>query len=374
MAAAISLAGIGGHAAAETRTVQGDQLVLTSTLGRTVSIVTDATLSHTLRVSADDALSCLSVAEGQTATIGTAACDSDLAGLQIAVAPDVAVTLTSIGHGTVHIGDLRAPLTATMIGGGDLKAGAARGLVLTVHGGGDASVGRVDGAASLQLTGGGDARLAGLRGPLSVWHTGSGDLAIGAIDTQAVDLENSGSGDTLIGGGTIGALHVRMMGSGDLAIAATVAGGEVSASGGGDVKLGQVTGALARSASGGSDIVVGGPAVVDGIVADIAKAVGQDDDLSGRHSKTYSLQTPPILTHLVMAAVVGVTLLLIWRIVRRNGGFGRRGGPVLPDKPLHPGVMAVADALARLDQRLGSLESYVTTREFELNRKFRDLK
>ena len=144
------------------------------------------------------------------------------------------------------------------------------------------------------------------------------------------------------------------------------------------MKLGQVTGPLSRSASGGSDIVVGGSAVVSGIIGEIAKVIGETNGLPGRHNRTITVHhTSSDVTHAVMAAVVAVTLFLVWRIVRRNGGFGalvRGGRSALPDKPLHPGVVAVGDTMSRLEQRLGRMEIYVTTREFDLNRKFRDLR
>ncbi len=375
VAVALALAATAGHAAAETRTVQGQGLVLTSTLDSDVRIITDPMLSGSMRVAAEGALSCLSLTGGQTVVIDTAACDSDLEDLQITIPPNAPVTLT-VSDGDIQIGNLNAPLNATLTGGGGLKAGTVRSLILASRGSGDTSVGTVNGPASLQLTGGGDVRVGALNGPLSLRHTGSGDLAVGSINAGGVDLENSGSGDTLIGGGAIAALTVRMHGSGDLAIAATVGGGQVTATGGGDVKLGQVTGPLVRSAGGGSDIVVGGSSAVTGIIADIAKVVGQTDDSSGKHGRTLVVHSS-LLTHVLMAAVVAVTLFLIWRIVRRNGGFGalgRRRGPTLPDKPLHPGVVAVGETMSRLEQRLGRIETYVTTREFELNQKFRDLR
>jgi hypothetical protein len=80
--------------------------------------------------------------------------------------------------------------------------------------------------------------------------------------------------------------------------------------------------------------------------------------------------------HLVALVLVGVMLFFVWRIVRRGGGIaglrsaGRQPGP---GAPLHPGVVAVCDIMARLEQRLGRLETYVTTREFDLNRKFREM-
>ncbi|MEJ0049113.1 MAG: hypothetical protein WDN04_25610 [Rhodospirillales bacterium] len=70
-------------------------------------------------------------------------------------------------------------------------------------------------------------------------------------------------------------------------------------------------------------------------------------------------------------------LFAIWRTVQRNGGLAqlqnrfRSSGE--PAQPTHPGVIAVRDTISRLESRLARVEGYVTTREFDLQRKFREL-
>jgi hypothetical protein len=69
-------------------------------------------------------------------------------------------------------------------------------------------------------------------------------------------------------------------------------------------------------------------------------------------------------------------LYISFRIIKRGGGLDGlrttfRSGP--PPGPSNPGVLALCERITQLDQRLGRLEGYVTTREFDLNRKFREL-
>ncbi len=358
--ALLVLASAGGRAAAETRVLKADQLVLTSMAEADIAIATDGP-PGSVQMSADGSLSCLMATGGQTAVVNTAACGAGLESLRITVSPTTPVTLTVNGDGTIKIGNLRALLTATLFGGADLQAGDVGGLILTMRGGGDASVGAVDGASSLQMAGGGDVHLGELTGALSVKNTGSGDLAIAGMNATVADIENNGSGDVTIGSGRIGNLHARTYGSGDVTIAAVAVNADVAASGGGDIKLAQVTGTLARSAAAGSDITVGGSPRV--------KVTSGRAAAASRSGRGVLAQTPAIVVHLVMAALVALMLFLIWRTVRRSRGLARS-----PARPLHPGVVAVGQTMARLDQRLGRLEGYVTTREFDLNRKFRDLK
>lgn len=362
-----ALAVLAGRAAAETRTVQGEQLVLTDT--GSSHIDTDPSLSGSIRVSASGSLSCLSIVPGQAAAISTAGCDDDLGSLRITVSPNTAVTLTGSGDGSARISDLRGPLTVTLTNSYDIKTGHVGALALTSHSSGDSVIGAVDGPTSLEMTGSGDVSLSRANGPVSVQRRGSGDLVIGTIEAPALRIDSQGSGDTLIGGGDIDRLMVSMAGSGDLAIAAQVAGGEVSAAGGGDVKLGVVTGTLRRSAAGGSDISVGGAAIVTDVMARVARAVGDSSGGSHRgititHSSSYWFG------HIVTLALVCVMLFFGWRIVQRSRLGGSRAQS---SGPLHPGVQAVCETMTRLEQRLGRIEGYVTTREFDLNRKFRDL-
>ena len=364
--------------AAETRLVQGAQLVLTDTLSGTLTVGTDPSLSGTIRLSAQESLACLSVVSAPAASepsvvVGTAGCGSDLS-LHVDVPPTMAVTLIASGDGTAKIADLEGRLVVTTADSFDIWAGHVGSLMLASHSSGDSRIGDVDGTAALEMTGSGDVRLRQLHGTLALKHVGSGDLAIGGIEAPAVDIEGSGSGDTLIGEGNIASLHVHTVGSGDLAIAATIAAGVVDISGGGDAKLGRVNGPLQRSSSGGSTIVVGGSKVVNDIVAGVANVIAKDENIRGRSHASHTGSS--VNTHLLTAAFAGIVLYMIWRIVKRRGGVAAmraRRGQGQAAAPLHPGVAAVADAMTRLEQRLGCVEGYVTSREFDLNQKFRDL-
>jgi hypothetical protein len=81
--------------------------------------------------------------------------------------------------------------------------------------------------------------------------------------------------------------------------------------------------------------------------------------------------------HIFHAVILVGILYFIWRTVRRNGGVAalraRFSGPSQPAAPTHPGVIALRDTMTRLDGRLARVETYVTTREFDLQRKFREL-
>jgi hypothetical protein len=364
-----------GQAAAESRIVDAHQLVITDTLESLV-ITTDPTLSGRMRLSLDSDLSCLSiVSSGPGVVVGTSGCDSDTGPLRIEIAPDTDVTLSASGDGSVHIGDLGGPFVATLTDSIDLHAGRVGHLNLIQRSRGDAILGDVGGEAILQMSGSGDVKLREVRGTLNVRQHGSGDLVVGGIDADSVDLSGTGSGDMLIGSGRIARLAARMVGSGDLAVAATVQDGDVSAVGGGDIKLGRVTGHLTRNASGGSDIYVGGSAIITTVIGKIARALGDSDSYSAS-TATHHTSMSVHFGHLITGAFALAVLFIVWRIVQRGGGLGaftRRMSARAPESPTHPGVIAVGETMTRLEQRLGRVESYVTTREFDLQRKFREL-
>lgn len=364
-----------GPAKAESRIVDGRQLVITDTLSSLV-ITTDASLSGRTRISLDTDLSCLSVVSSASgAVVGTSGCGSDTGPLRIEIAPDIEVTLSASGDGSVHIGDLARPFVATLTDSIDLHAGRVGNLVLTQRSRGDVTLGDIGGSAILQMSGSGDVKLHEVRGTLNVQQHGSGDLVVGGIDADSVDLSGTGSGDMLIGSGRITRLVARMAGSGDLAVAATVQDGEVSAVGGSDIKLGRVTGQLTRNASGGSDIYVGGSAIITTVIGKIARALG-DSDSDSAPASTHHTNMSVHFGHLITGAFALAVLFIIWRIVQRRGGVAalrQQQRPRQAGAPTHPGVVAVGETMSRLEQRLGRVESYVTTREFDLQRKFREL-
>jgi len=366
-----------GGAQAESQMVDGAQLVLTNTLSSDTVIGVDPALSGHVRVTLDGEsgdTGCLSLIGGASAVVSTSGCSAESGALRIDVPPGAPITLTNTSDGAVHLPDTDAPVTLTLTGSGDVNGGRVGYLTLAVHGSSDVKLGVVRGGAALEMTGSGDVRLTSVLGALVIKRQGSGDLAVGHIEAPTVDIQSSGSGDTLLGGGSIATLVSHMQGAGDLAVAADVHDGDVSAYGGGDVKLGRITGTVRRSHGGGSDIYVGGPHALDSVIGKVAMAVG-----NGESFDTTSSQAPSILGHLLTACVVGLMAYIVWRIIKRGGGvaamrssFGRSGRPE-PAAPTHPGVVAVCDMMARLDQRLGRVEGYVTSREFDLQQKFRQL-
>jgi hypothetical protein len=351
-----------GPAQAETREIAGETLVLNLSMSSDTVISTDPSLSGHVRVSMDGTLSCLSVTGTESAAVvTTSGCSDDNGTLRIDVPPAMPLNVTGNGDGNIHISDSLAPLIISMNGSGNVIGGRAAHLVLSVRGSSDVSFTDVQGGgAMLEMTGSGDVRLASVSGMLILKHHGSGDLAVGHIDAAVMQVESTGSGDMLVGAGNIGTLSVRMQGDGDLAVAATVANADISAHGGGDVKLGVVTGTLHRSSGDGSDIIVGGPAVVNTVIGKVAHAIG-----TGHQEVSYSSNG---FGHFLTLLVIALGVFIAWRMVRRG-----RLRAAAPAGVIHPGVVAVTDTLRRVEERLGRVEGYVTSREFDLQQKFRKL-
>ena len=363
-------------ALADTRTVAGDTMVLTTGIDETISIEPDASLSHAVRVTADN--DCVQASgAGDQVSVNTDGCGDSSGAVLIAVPPGMPVVVNAHGDGNVRLGNTEGALVATLAGSGNFAAGRVRTAEIKIRGDADVTVEQIAGAASLEITGSGDMRIQRLQGPLQSSQRGSGNIAIGAIHAPAADITIQGSGDAVLGNGDIQFLRATVGGSGDLGVAAVVGSGEVHASGGSDVKLGQVTGHLVKDASGGSDIYVGAGFVSAGLgkLADLVSDPSNTDKIHiGSDGRDHGGN---VGWHIFSAIVVLGLLFLLWRMVRRRGGVGalRYGGRsgASPAAATHPGVLAVRDTMQRLDGRLAKLEGYVTTREFELNRKFREL-
>jgi hypothetical protein len=375
LAAALALtACIAGPAAyADTRTVNGHALVLSESISSDTVIKVDAGLSGQIRLSMRD-LSCLSVVEADAAVVTTSGCSGNTGQLTIDVPRGTSLTITNSGRGDIRLAnDIAAPLVLTMSGSGDVVGGNVAGpLVLALHGNNDVSLGTISGEATLEMAGSGDVRLSAVAGVLVLKHNGSGDLAVGHIDAPSVVIDSTGSGDMLFGRGSIGALTAHLQGNGDLGVAAEVHDADVRAYGGGDVKLGKVTGTLSKSNGDNSDIYVGGSGIIDTVVADVAKAIADDHSSNATSRRSHTSGGGHVLVVLLLAIVA----FIAWRILRRPGGLQalrgfRRAAP--PAAPTHPGVIALCEKMARMEERLGRVEGYVTSREFDLHQKFRNL-
>jgi hypothetical protein len=384
IAVAVCLAGQGlaASALAETRTIEGSSLSLTLTGDDQTTIETDPGLTHGIRVVADS-VDCLAgsggAGSGGEISLASAACGSDLGQLTIMVPASFPVTINSMGSGNVNVGELYGPLNVALNSDGDLNVRRAGTLRLAVRGSGDATVRAVAGATDVEIDGSGEVKLFRVDGILAVRQHGSGDLAIAHIESPSADFDMASSGDTVVAGGHIGSLRVRTMGSGDFAMAGAIGTADLEAGGGGDIRVPHVDGPVTRRAMGGSSIVIGngngwGGDAMRRLSESVSSAESDDND----HGVHVSLgDHGGGFVHFVAGIVVLGVLIAAWRVIGRKGGLAavtRRfpaGSP--PAAPSHPGVIALCDLLASLERRLARVEIHVTSREFELNRKFRDI-
>jgi hypothetical protein len=353
-----------GAASAETREIQGETLVLNSSMSADTVISTDATLIGRVRISLDSHLDCLSATGGGTALITTSGCSGDAGTLRIDVPPDMPLNITGNGEGDIHIFATHAPVILSMNGSGDVTGSDVGHLILSVHGNADVKLGAVQGGAVLDMTGSGDVRLGSVAGELILKHHGSGDLAVGHIEAPVVSIESTGSGDMLIGAGSVGTLAAHMQGDGDLAVAAPVHDADISAYGGGDVKLGAVTGTMHRNSGDGSDIIIGGPALVNTIIGKVAHSISTGEG----HSNSTSSGGAHFFHFLLFA----IGAFIVWRLIRRRGTISRATQQSATGQ-MHPGVAAITEKLRHVEERLGRVEGYVTSREFDLQQKFKNL-
>jgi hypothetical protein len=386
------LAGMAGVAAllsagayADTRTMKGSGLSLTLTTEENTTIETDPGLSGAVRVVAD-AVDCLDAPEegagpgGGPVHISTASCGSDAGELTIMVPANFPVNVTVAGSGNVKAGDLMGPLHATLTSDGDLAVRHAGPVQLFIRGSGDVTLTSVDGPATIDVAGSGTVKLLRLNGPLQYTQHGSGDLAVAHIEAPSAQVDSAGSGDAVIAGGHVGALRVRLAGSGDFAMSGTLDSADLQAAGGGDIRVPRPSGQVVRHAAGGSTISVGGSAgLASSAMQRLASSVSHDSDddddsdsvtvSSGHHHGGF--------VHFVAGVVVLGILIAVWRTVTRNGGpsalRGRFAASGPAPAPTHPGVIALCDLLAGLERRLARVETHVTSKEFDLDRKFREI-
>jgi hypothetical protein len=366
-------------ARADVRTIAGNSLAMTLTTDQEVSVEPDASLTGQVRLVSDNT-GCLDAsAHGGEVQVLTAACDSDSGKLTVMVPPGFAVTMLIAGSGNVHVGDLTGALKATLSSDGDLVAGHSGPVQLAIRGSGDATLRGVAGPAEIDVSGSGTVKLMRLNGSLHYSQHGSGDLAISHIEAPSAQIESAGSGDIAILGGHVAALQVRLYGSGDMAMSGSVDTADLEATGGGDIRIAGVTGTVRRSAHGGSSISVGASdAAGSSAMRRLSKSLSDSDDGDDDDGVNITLNhNTGGFGHVVAGVVVLGLLIGVWRTVMRNGGpaaFRQRfggGGVVAP--PRDPGVIALCDLLAGLEKRLARVEIHVTSKEFDLNRKFREM-
>ena len=146
------------------------------------------------------------------------------------------VDLGSGGCGDWNIANTDGPVTLSIAGSGDMRAGTSRAL--------DAEI-----AGSGSIT-------AGATRELDVSIAGSGDFILARVDGPA-DVSIAGSGDVVIRAGTAPRLDVSIAGAGNVQFDGVAGDVDVSIAGAGDVSVAQATGTVSRSIVGAGNIRIG---------------------------------------------------------------------------------------------------------------------
>lgn len=146
------------------------------------------------------------------------------------------VDLGSAGCGDWNVANTDGPVSLSIAGSGDMRAGTSASLDVNIAGSGSASAGATRGLDA-SIAGSGDVSVARVDGSIDVSIAGSGDVVVRAGDSPNVDISILGSGDVNFGG-----------------VAGDV---DISLAGGGDVNIARATGSVSRSVAGSGDIRIG---------------------------------------------------------------------------------------------------------------------
>lgn len=146
------------------------------------------------------------------------------------------VDLGNSGCGTWHVANTEGPVSLSIAGSGDIRAGTSTALDISIAGSGSATTGATR--------------------DLDVSIAGSGDVLVARIDGPT-DVSIAGSGDVDIRAGTSPDLSISIMGSGDVNFGGVAGDVDISLAGGGDVSIARATGSVSRSIAGGGDIRIG---------------------------------------------------------------------------------------------------------------------
>ncbi len=146
------------------------------------------------------------------------------------------VELGNAGCGYWNIANTEGPLSLSIAGSGDMRAGTSTGLEISIGGSGSVTAGATRG--------------------LEVSIGGSGDVVVARVEGPT-EVSIGGSGDVRVRGGTSPNLSVSIAGSGDVDFAGVAGDVDVSIVGGGDVTVARATGSVSRSIMGGGNVRIG---------------------------------------------------------------------------------------------------------------------
>jgi hypothetical protein len=146
------------------------------------------------------------------------------------------VELGNAGCGHWNIANTDGPVSLSIGGSGNMRAGTSTDLEVSIGGSGEVTAGATRG--------------------LEVSIGGSGDVVVARVDGPT-EVSIGGSGDVRVRGGSAPNLSVSIAGSGDVDFAGVAGDVDVSIVGGGDVRVARATGSVSRSIMGGGNVRIG---------------------------------------------------------------------------------------------------------------------
>ena len=146
------------------------------------------------------------------------------------------IDLGHAGCGAWNVANTDGPLSLSIGGSGDIRAGTSSALDISIGGSGSITAGATRG--------------------LDVSIGGSGDVVVARIEGP-MDVSIGGSGDVDVRAGTSPEVSVSIAGSGDVTFSGVAGDVDVSLVGGGDVNIARATGSVSRSIVGGGDVNIG---------------------------------------------------------------------------------------------------------------------
>lgn len=164
------------------------------------------------------------------------------------------VELGNGGCGSWNVANTEGPVSLSIGGSGDMRAGTSTSLDISIGGSGSVIAGAT-GGLDISIGGSGSVT-AGAARDLDVSIAGSGDVAVARIDGP-MDVSIAGSGDVEVRGGTSPEVDISILGSGDVTFGGVAGNVDISLAGGGDVTIARATGSVSRSIAGSGDIRIG---------------------------------------------------------------------------------------------------------------------
>ena len=165
------------------------------------------------------------------------------------------VELGNAGCGNWNVANTEGPVSLSVAGSGDMRAGTSASLDVSIAGSGSALAGATRGLDA-SIAGSGSVSVARVDGPFDASIAGSGNVTVARIDGP-IDVSIAGSGDVVVRDGTSPDVDVSILGSGDVSFGGAAVDVDVSVAGSGDVTIARATGSVSRSIRGSGDIRIG---------------------------------------------------------------------------------------------------------------------